>query len=132
MSERPECTFAIWNPSWNYISAQNIFIRADAIPTRKPGNRNLLKERRAGGSGCILKKLNDGVQLPQVYTDDGKLDITCVGPENPECPQVQGFVLVNAVKFADGRKFDVQVPRLKGTQEDEIVIFGRKESEDEM
>lgn len=47
------------------------------------------------GAACALKQFNDGKELPIERLPNHERDYTCVGPQDPNCPAVMGFTLVD-------------------------------------
>ena len=60
-------------------------------------------------AGCLLKVFNDGKELKIERMEiTGNRDITCVGPDDPLCPDKQGYYLkpmtINGTKTEEARK----------------------------
>ncbi|MBI4136439.1 hypothetical protein HY469_00090 [Candidatus Roizmanbacteria bacterium] len=77
---------------------------------------NNLKPWQEQRRGCLLKVFNDGEQLPVEYIDNSR-DITCVGPDSPECPVNEGFGMGEIVIFPNLLPARIKVARLQNLPE---------------
>lgn len=81
---RLECCFAC--PSNTYDSC---VVTPDAQTVYNPKNFNDKKINAAGASGCLIKVFPSSYEYPDSPMIGSAADITCVGPDSPDCPLIK-------------------------------------------